>query len=287
MLATLLPGFLTLVFVRIRASGLIKIIILIAGFLVLESWLKFVIENRTESNIAAAFSGGVSNKDKTDTGKHLGLNMFEELGYVNLFIANGTIHPNWGQRYFAEIVNPIPRSLWPGKPFIGIDYSIARGQAYSDAEDNQAGVGASISTGMIGQGIVNFGRILGPMAAALILSFWTALLARQDLLANETGRLFLYSIGLILTFNMGRDITLLVTYPFFFGYLLLFIAKFFRPKQPSESATLSAAANAHQRTTRKGKAAMFPKNTQPNQRVIPQHSKQKSRISYRKTPPVR
>jgi hypothetical protein len=31
----------------------------------------------------------------------------------------------------------------------------------------------------------------------------------------------LYAIGLVLTFNMGRDITLLVIYPFVFGWLLL------------------------------------------------------------------
>ncbi len=25
-------------------------------------------------------------------------------------------------------MNPIPRGLWPGKPLIGIDYAVARGQ---------------------------------------------------------------------------------------------------------------------------------------------------------------
>ena len=83
------------------------------------------------------------------------------------------------------------------------------------------GVAATISTGMVGQGVVNFGRILGPLVAAILMSCWTAILARQDILGTEPGRLFLYAIGLILTFNMGRDITLLVTYPFAFGYLLL------------------------------------------------------------------
>jgi hypothetical protein len=28
-------------------------------------------------------------------------------------------------------------------------------------------------------------------------------------------------VGMVLTFNMGRDITLLVLYPFVFGYLIL------------------------------------------------------------------
>ena len=46
-------------------------------------------------------------------------------------------------------MNPIPRGLWQGKPLIGIDYAIARGQGW-EAVDAQAGVGATISTGMIG-----------------------------------------------------------------------------------------------------------------------------------------
>ena len=77
------------------------------------------------------------------------------------------------------------------------------------------------ATGMIGQGVVNFGRILGPIASALLMAFWVAVLARQDLMGSDIGHLLLYAIGLVLTFNMGRDITLLVVYPFIFGWLLL------------------------------------------------------------------
>ena len=74
---------------------------------------------------------------------------------------------------------------------------------------------------MIGQGVVNFGRILGPIASAFLMAIWVAVLARQDLMARDLGHLLLYAIGLVLTFNMGRDITLLVIYPFVFGWILL------------------------------------------------------------------
>ncbi len=57
---------------------------------------------------------------------------------------------NTGARYFAELVNPIPRVLWPGKPLIGFDYAIARGQGWAGAAKGQGGIGATISTGMIG-----------------------------------------------------------------------------------------------------------------------------------------
>ena len=136
-------------------------------------------------------------------------------------IKNGSYRPNWGARYFAELVNPIPRSLWSGKPLIGIDYAVARGMAYGNQNAASGGVAASISTGMIGQGVVNFGGFFGPIAAAVIMALWSAILARQDRLGNNISHLLLYSIGLVLTFNMGRDITLLVIYPFVFAWLLI------------------------------------------------------------------
>jgi len=59
------------------------------------------------------------------------------------------------------------------------------------------------------------------MAAALLMSIWVACLARLDLNVQALGRLPLYSLGLILTFNMGRDITLIILYPFVFGTLAI------------------------------------------------------------------
>ena len=90
------------------------------------------------------------------------------------------------------------------------------------ANPNTKNVTATISTGMIGQGVVNFGRYWGAIAAGILMSFWVVLLARQDLMGNyDTGRLLLFGLGIILTFNMGRDIALLVLYPFFFGWAAL------------------------------------------------------------------
>jgi hypothetical protein len=91
---------------------------------------------------------------------------------------------------------------------------VARGQSVIGPDGETA---STVSTGMIGQGVVNFGRFFGPVAAAVLMSLWVALLARQDLLGGDPGRLILYGTGLILTFNMGRDITLLVLYPFLIG----------------------------------------------------------------------
>ncbi|MAS96526.1 MAG: hypothetical protein CMO55_25335 [Verrucomicrobiales bacterium] len=217
MLATVMPGVLAWIFIRLKGGLPVKAAVLICAFLVTEFWFGFVMENRTNRSIASAFAQRDDSSRRDH--EHLGLNMFEELTWVNHFIEEGTYTPNWGQRYFAEAVNPIPRALWPNKPLIGIDYAIARGQG--GGRGSAAGVHATISTGMIGQGVVNFGRFFGPIAAALLMAIWVAVLARQDLLGhNEPARLLLYGLGLILTFNMGRDITLLVLYPFLFGLIL-------------------------------------------------------------------
>ena len=101
---------------------------------------------------------------------------------------------------------------------IGIDYAVARGQAWDQGD---AGVGATISTGMIGQGVVNFGRLIGPAFAALLISLWAAMLARLDLEGHKLGRMPLLALGLILTFTMGRDITLILLYTFIFGSVLV------------------------------------------------------------------
>ncbi|NDC39902.1 MAG: hypothetical protein EBZ48_18035, partial [Proteobacteria bacterium] len=193
-----------------------SIYVIVVSFMALEGWMKFVIQNRDKLSMVEAMKSGGSQDARIKSMKHLGFNMFEELGFTNYFIANGAYKVNWGTRYFAELVNPIPRALWPGKPEIGTDYAIARGMGYG--ENTIAG---TVSTGMIGQGVVNFGRILGPIAAAFLMAIWVAVLARQDLMGHDIGHLLLYAIGLVLTFNMGRDITLLVLYPFIFGWLLL------------------------------------------------------------------
>ena len=221
MLAILLPGFMALVTLRMKSGIIVRLIVIAVSFLALQSWMKFVIDNRDRGSITSAFKTGGTQDEERKAKKHGGFNMYQELGYINYFIGNGTYNVNWGSRYFAEIVNPIPRVLWPGKPMIGIDYAIARGMAYGNLDSKSGGVAASISTGMIGQGVVNFGGFLGPIASAFLMAVWVALLARLDLMGCRIGYLMLYGLGLVLTYNMGRDITLLILYPLVFGWILL------------------------------------------------------------------
>lgn len=216
MLAMVIPAVLSWVFLRLRGGIWKKALVLAVCFLLVNTWMKFVIANRSEMSITSAFKEKGLNFANDEGVHNEGLNMYEELCWINTFIEKGTYHVNWGKRYFAELVNPIPRGLWPGKPLIGLDYAVARGHT---VVNDSGAVDTTISTGMIGQGVVNFGGFFGPIAAALLMSLWVVWLARLDLTVQDLGHLPLYSMGLILTFNLGRDITLITLYPFVFGAL--------------------------------------------------------------------
>jgi hypothetical protein len=223
MLATVLPGVLCWVFLRFRGRLVVKFALIAVCFIVAETWFSYVISSRgTGVSVTTVVQQNGILLAKTEKAHHDGLDMFAELCWINTFIEEGSYQQNWGYRYFSELVNPIPRVLWPGKPFIGIDYAIARGQG--GGIDEQAGVNASVSTGLIGQGVVNFGRIFGPICAALLISIWVSVLARLDLQGNKLGRIPLYLVGIVLTFNLGRDITLITLYPFLFGAALVWLS---------------------------------------------------------------
>lgn len=223
MIAVVLPGFLAAVLVRFRGGWIAKSAILVGAFMIVNLWFHVVMANRSgmRFDISGALSMMINREGGTS--KHEGLNMFEELVWIGYLENTGAYSPNWGERYFAELVNPIPRGLWPNKPTIGLDYAVARGQL---ARGGNGEVTATVATGMIGQGVVNFGPIFGPVAAAFLVGCWIALLSRQDLLGTNPARLLLYASGFVLTFNLGRDITLLVLYPFLFGLIIIRILPF-------------------------------------------------------------
>ena len=242
MLAVAVPAILAWVFLRLRGGVLQKALVLLLCFLLINTWFKFVISNRSQTDIASALhQQGLSAEQAGDI-QHQGLNMYEELCWVNALIKEGTFAPKWGQEYFAEIVNPIPRSLWAGKPLIGLDYAAARGLSWDQGD---AGVAATLSTGMIGQGVVNFGPIFGPAFAALLMSLWVAGLARLDLEGQKVGRIPLFALGLILTFNLGRDITLITLYTFIFGSAIVWWLQYSasRPERRTRRATAGQRDN--------------------------------------------
>lgn len=215
MLIPILAGALSWVFLRLRYVMFVKVVILACLFALINAWFGFVIANRSKGTTTSAMAE-VGFKFSEGSGQeHEGLNMFEELCWIDSFMEAGSINPRWGADYFAEFANPIPRFLWAGKPTIGLDYAKARG---GGGADNEIGVSVTISDGMIGQGVMNFGYYIGPPVAAVLMGLWACWLARIDLLGKRIGYFPLYGLGLTLTFVMGRDVGPLALYPFLFGF---------------------------------------------------------------------
>jgi len=160
------------------------------------------------------------NLSEAQNAQHLGLNMASELVYSVEFLREGLLQLGYGKRYLFELANVIPRAIWPDKPLLGVDYAMARGFSanFKGNFNPDLGVFATISTGVIGQAVLNFGALLGPIAAAILMGSWAALLARFNAQGTPLRRC-LFLVGLGLTFNLGRDITLLVLWPMVFGYI--------------------------------------------------------------------
>ena len=183
----------------------------------------------SDTNTAINEEEAEAEKIESSRQSKLGQDMLKELCWINTLVRSGRYSPNFGERYFAELVNPIPRTIWPGKPMVGIDYAIARGFGGAKTEH---GVFASVATGMIGQGCVNFGPYLGVLAAAFLFALWAAYLSRLWCQRYSALRLGLFLIGMGLTFNTGRDFTLLVLFPFLFGYIGVRLIEWHQGKGP-------------------------------------------------------
>ena len=222
-LAAVLPFILTYLFYG-RHLLVLKLAILTIAFFCLKEGFKFVTEFRGtgfRELLASKNPYELMPEDERTTG----LNMIEELCLVNAYLDSGETSPAYGARYLNELLNFIPRSIWPSKPLLGIDYAKWRGFESPDSEDNELGVNATIASGMIGGGVLNFGQIFGPVVAGILMALWTGLLIRWWEQRRSLLRLVLFMLGAGLTFNLGRDITLLVLWPAVFAYFLVRLAE--------------------------------------------------------------
>ena len=238
-LAVILPFIVTYLFYG-RHPLIIKLAVLAVAFFCLDHGFKLVTAFRGtgfRDLLAAEHPYELVDEDLRQSG----LNMIQELCFANAYLASGAASPAYGGRYLNELLNVIPRVIWPSKPLIGIDYAKWRG-----LEDPQSelGVSATISTGMIGGGILNFGPFFGPVAAGIIMALWTGLLIRWWQQRNSLLRLMLFMLGAGLTFNLGRDITLLVLWPVVFAYCFVRLIEIWTAKQSRRcAASHNASAN--------------------------------------------
>ena len=231
-LAAVMPFILTYLFYG-RHRLILKLAILAIAFFCLSEGFKFVTTFRLHGFREVLTSENPSELMSEDE-RQTGLNMIEELCFVNLYLDSGSTSPAYGTRYLNELLNFIPRSIWPSKPLLGIDYAKWRG---FESDDEGLGVNTTISSGVIGGGVLNFGQIVGPVAAGILMAIWNGLLIRWWEQRKSLLRLVLFMLGAALTFNLGRDISLLVLWPVIFAYFFVRITEIWatrRFRQPAQ-----------------------------------------------------
>ena len=224
--AVTLPFIITYLFYG-RHLLILKLAILAVAFFCLKEGFKFVQVFRISGfrEVLAVKNPYELMDEDVQT---VGLNMIGELCFVNAYLDSGETSPAYGGRYLNELLNFIPRTIWPSKPLLGIDYAIWRG---FESDTNDLGVNTTVATGMIGGGVLNFGKILGPVAAGILMAVWSGLLIRWWEQRKSLLRLALFMLGIGLTFNLGRDITLLVLWPVVFAYFFVRLIEIWATKR--------------------------------------------------------
>ena len=228
-LAVIVPLIITYLFYG-RQLLILKLAILAIAFFCLIEGFKFVTVFRL-----GGFREVLASKNPyelmDEDAPTVGLNMIQELCFVNIYLDSGGTSPAYGARYLNELLNFIPRSIWPSKPMLGIDYAKWRGFEIADSEDGELGVNTTVASGMIGGGVLNFGQIFGPVAAGILMALWAGLLIRWWEQRKSLLRLMLFMLGAALTFNLGRDISMLVLWPVVFAYFFVRLIEIWATKR--------------------------------------------------------
>ena len=240
-LAAVVPFIITYLFYG-RHLLILKLAILAVAFFCLSEGFKFVTAFRGTGFRDVLASENPYELMDEDMQRQSGLNMIQELCFVNVYLGTGGGSPAYGARYLNELLNFVPRMIWPSKPLIGIDYAKWRG---FESDTSELGVNTTVSSGMIGGGVLNFGQIFGPVAAGILMALWTGLLIRWWEQRKSLLRLVLFMLGVGLTFNLGRDISLLVLWPVIFAYFFVRLAEIWSTKRFQQLPQVATIAPAN------------------------------------------
>jgi hypothetical protein len=239
-LAAILPFIMTYLFYG-RHPLIVRFAILAVAFVCLDQSFRFVTAFRN-TGFRELLAAKNPYELVDESLPQVGLNMIEELCFVNAYLDSGETSPAYGARYLNELLNFVPRAIWPSKPLLGIDYAMWRG---FESNEGDLGVSTTVAAGMIGGGVLNFGQILGPVAASILMAIWTGLLIRWWEQRKSLLRFGLFMVSASLTFNLGRDITLLVLWPVIFAYFFIRLAEIWAAKRFAQPPQFAPFVPAH------------------------------------------
>jgi hypothetical protein len=155
---------------------------------------------------------------------YVGNEMFRELLFIISKVPSEFVPFQYGFTYYVQLVNPIPRFLWPDKPTLDTGLLMASLQGQVDASGEAY---LTVSPGLIGEMYLNFG-VLGIVGLS---SFGGWLVKGWDRIVSEHGTslpaMMFYSGGLGVLFILGRSFTMNMFYGLLSLALLAYVIKSF------------------------------------------------------------
>ncbi len=167
-----------------------------------------------QRGFASAIEQGTITSEIQDA-HHQGLNMTQELVFMNRYQEAGMLPIEWGNNYLGHFLNFVPRAIWADKPFVGREFALLRVGKY------KGDVSATISFGFIGQGVANFGGLIGPLAPAFLLTFLGQWIVSLPTHGFQSLRILLVLFIFGSLPNLGRDISLFVLWPIVFAHVIV------------------------------------------------------------------
>ncbi len=140
----------------------------------------------------------------------------------------------YGLTYYVQLVNPIPRFLWPGKPSADAGLLLAEAKGLVDEQGEAV---MTNSPGFIGEAYLNFGWIglvVVPALAGVGVRAWD----RLYLWSQQSFLIFVvYAAGISVIFLSGRSFNMATFYGLIGLYLLLIAMQWFGGRQVTSLST--------------------------------------------------
>ncbi len=146
---------------------------------------------------------------------YVGFEMFRELLYLQKVIPDQAPYQR-GRTYLVQLVNPIPRFIWPDKP------TGDAGLLMAELQDTVAhGADLTVSPGLVGEMYWN-GGIPGILFVSALLGYLAKSWDRARPLAQQSILAFtVFAAGLAIIFLSGRSITMSTAYGMLGLYVIL------------------------------------------------------------------
>lgn len=180
-------------------------------------------------------NSGEFDLDAAGRAQYVGFEMFRELLYITDNMGQ-TVHMEFGKTYLVQLVNPIPRFIWKGKPTGDAGILLARAKGEIDRKTGE--VYLTRSPGLIGEMYWNFG-LFGIMALSAFGGFVVRAWDNMRLRAPDSFAVWvIYCGGLAVLLMSGRSFSM----PALYGILSIYALMVLYGLRPARRKKTAAAA---------------------------------------------